>query len=153
MESFEQLALRNYTGKAPRLWLRFVDDTFVILESSELESFFQHINNVDNNIKFTQEMCKDGKLAFLDSLICINSDRTLDSSVYRKPTHTDHYLQFGSHHPLIHKLGVIRTLNYRADTIISDKDNVTQEKNHIKTPLKTCGYPNWAFVKANKKQN
>ena len=136
----------------PRLWLRFVDDTFVVLERSELENFFQHINAIDENIKFTQELCKDNTLAFLDCLITVNSDGSLSSKVYRKPTHTDHYLQFGSHHPLIHKLGVVRTLHYRADTIISGSEEIAKEKDHIKSSLKNCEYPDWAFLKATKKK-
>ncbi|XP_072050059.1 uncharacterized protein [Amphiura filiformis] len=150
MESFEQQVLQSYPGVKPRLWLRFVDDTFVIIERTELEGFFQHINKLDDKIKFTQESCKDDTLAFLDCLISVKSDGSLTSNVYRKPTHTDHYLQFGSHHPLIHKLGVIRTLQYRADTIISENDLIPEEKDHIKESLKNCGYPNWAFLKANK---
>ncbi|XP_072039327.1 uncharacterized protein [Amphiura filiformis] len=150
MESFEQQALQSYPGVKPRLWLRFVDDTFVIIERTELEGFFQHINKLDDNIKFTQESCKDDTLAFLDCLISVKNDGSLTSNVYRKPTHTDHYLQFGSHHPLIHKLGVIRTLQYRADTIISENELIPGEKDHIKESLKNCGYPNWAFLKANK---
>ncbi|XP_072046303.1 uncharacterized protein [Amphiura filiformis] len=150
MESFEQQALKSYPGTKPRVWLRFVDDTFVILNRSELDGFFEHINSVDDNIKFTQELCKDNTLAFLDCLISVQSDGTLTSKVYRKPTHTDHYLQFGSHHPRVHKLGVIRTLQYRADTIISDSEQVPEEKDHIKTALNNCGYPDWAFLKATK---
>ncbi|XP_072037197.1 uncharacterized protein [Amphiura filiformis] len=153
MESFEQDALRLYTGTPPRLWLRFVDDTLVVLERSELENFFHHINDIDENIKFTQELCKDSSLAFLDCLITVKGDGSLSSKLYRKPTHTDHYLQFVSHHPLIHKLGVIRTLQYRADTIISETEQVPEEKDHIEKSLKNCGYPNWAFLKANKKKS
>ena len=52
--------------------------------------------------------------------IITNSDGSLATKVYRKPTHTDHYLQFDSHHPLIHKLGVFRTLSHRAEQVISD---------------------------------
>ena len=70
--------------------------------------------------------------------------------MYRKPTHTDHYLHFGSHHPLIHKLGVIRTLFYRADTIISENKDIEEEKKHIKVALDKCGYPGWSFHKAKK---
>ena len=80
--------------------------------TSELTNFFRHINQVDANIKFTQEEATDNQLPFLDCLIKVEDSGTLSSRVYRKPTHTDHYLQFGSHHPLIHKLGVIRTLFY-----------------------------------------
>ena len=81
----------------------------------------------------------------------VKTDGTLSTAVYRKPTHTDHYLQFSSHHPLIHKLGVIRTLQYRADTVVSNDELVVKEKDHIKDSLNTCGYPNWAFVKATNK--
>ena len=73
-ESFEQEALRSCTGITPRLWLRFVDDQFVVLERSEFDGFFQHINQIDENIKFTQELSKDNSLAFLDCLIHVNSD-------------------------------------------------------------------------------
>ncbi|PIK58714.1 hypothetical protein BSL78_04397 [Apostichopus japonicus] len=82
----------------------------------------------------------------------INPKRKLNTVVYRKPTHTDHYLQFGSHHPLIHKLGVTRTLHYRADTIISDQSDIPSEKDHIEGALKRCGYPNRAFEKAKKQK-
>ena len=152
MESFEQHALSSYPGIKPRLWVRFVDDTCVIIRRSELENFFKFLNNLDDNIKFTQEPCKDNKLPFLDCLISVESDGTLSTTVYRKPTHTEQYLQFDSHHPLIHKLGVIRTLQYRADTIITDSDQIPKEKDHITGSLKNCGYPNWAFTKANKKK-
>ena len=110
------------------------------------------------NIKFTQELCKDNTLAFLDCLITVNSDGSLSSQVYvyRKPTHTDHYLQFGSHHPpgssSYTQVGVVRTLHYRADTIISGTEEIAKEKDHIKSSLKNCGYPDWAFLKATKKK-
>ncbi len=97
MEDLEQRILKDYPGKTPMIWLRFVDDTFIILSWSELESIFKYINEIDPNIKFTQEECANGKLAFLDSLVDLNSDRTLSSTVYWKPTHQDHYLQFDSH--------------------------------------------------------
>ena len=150
MEDFEQRILKDFPGKAPRIWLRFVDDTFNIISKSESESFFKFINEKDPNIKFTQEECIGNKLAFLDCLVHLNSDRTLSSTVYRKPTHTDHYLQFDSNHPLIHKLGVIRTLHYRADTVISNPHAISEEKQHVQESLGNCGYPNWAFTKAKK---
>ena len=55
---------------------------------------------------------------------------------------------FDSCHPLKHKLGVIRTLEYRADTVCSTKCRVQSEKTHIKNALKKCGYPMWAFGRA-----
>ncbi|XP_068671745.1 uncharacterized protein [Montipora foliosa] len=148
MEVFEQRALGCYNGVRPRLWLRYVDDTFVILEKNETSRFLDHLNSQDVNIKFTQEQCTNNLLPFLDCLVKINSDGSLSTSVYRKPTHTDHYLQFSSHHPLIHKLGMIRTLEQRANTLISHPEEVEKEKEHIRKALNLCGYPSWAFQKA-----
>ena len=105
---------------------------------------------MDPNIKFTQEEWCDNKSAFLDCLVHRESKGSPTSTIYRKPTHTDHYLQFNSHYPLIHKLKVIRTLNYRADMIISEVAAIDEEKDHIQKSLNTCGYPNWAFQKPRK---
>ena len=137
-------------GTPPRLWLRYVNDTFIKINKRESDNFFKYINEVDPNIKFTQEECVDDNLAFLDCHVHLNPDGSLNSTVYRKPTHTDHYLQFDSHHPLIHKLGVIRTLHYRANTVISNPQDIAEEKDHIHQSLGNCGYPEWAFTKANK---
>ncbi|XP_072023154.1 uncharacterized protein [Amphiura filiformis] len=108
MEQFEQLALTSYAGTPPSHWYRYVDDTWVKLRKDQLAPFYNHINNVNEHIKFTQEELKDNKLAFLDCLVTVQSDGSLETSVYRKDTHTDQYLLFESHHPLVHKLGVIR---------------------------------------------
>ncbi|XP_072050180.1 leucine-rich repeat serine/threonine-protein kinase 1-like [Amphiura filiformis] len=65
-----------------------------------------------------------------------------------KDTHTDQYLLFDSHHPLVHKLGVIKTLFHRADTISSNEDAKTKEHKHLKSALGACGYRKWTFEKA-----
>ena len=149
---FEERALSCYSGVRPRLWLRYVHDTFVVLEKSENSRFLCHLNSLDPNIKFTQEQCTNNMLPFLDCLVKINSNGSLSTSVFCKPTHTDQYLQFSSHHPLIHKLGVVRTLEHRANTLISDPDELQKEKEHIRKALNLCGYPNWAFHKASLSQ-
>ena len=46
MEHFETKALET-APHPPSLWKRFVDDTFVILETTHKEKFFQHINGVE----------------------------------------------------------------------------------------------------------
>ncbi|XP_072022890.1 uncharacterized protein [Amphiura filiformis] len=148
MEQLEQSALASYSGTVPSHWFRYVDDTLVKIKKSELEPFFDHINSVDTNIKFTQEGTDDNKLPFLDCLVKIQGDGTLSTSVYRKATHTDQYLLFDSHHPLIHKLGVIKTLYHRAETIPSTEEAKSVEREHLKSALGTCGYKDWTFQKA-----
>ena len=151
MEHFERQALDSYTGTPPTHWYRYVDDTWVKIKVDQLVPFFDHINNVNQYIKFTQEELKDGKLAFLDCSVSIVEDGKLRTSVYRKSTHTDQYLLFESHHPLVHKLGVIRTLFHRADTICLDEDLKDSEHKHLKSALGACGYQSWTFEKALKK--
>ncbi len=55
-------------------------------------------------------------------------------------THTDHYLQFASHQPLEHKVGVIRILRYRANITVSNDKEKIQEDSHLKKVLSLAGY-------------
>ena len=66
---------------------------------------------------------------------------SLDVSIYRKPTHTDRYLHFESHHPTHVKRGVVRCLHDRAREIISTQDNLQKEVDHLARVLKQNGYP------------
>ena len=66
----------------PRLWKRYVDDTFVIPQQSQKEEFLQHINSVDPSIKFTTEEPKDdGSMPFLDTLVTPNEYGTFRPSM------------------------------------------------------------------------
>ena len=94
MEHFEKEALTK-TPKKPEVWLRYVDDTFVIWRHgrAELRKFLIFLNNQQiPNIHFTIDIEENGKLPFLDILISKKADGTLGHQVYRKPTHRDRYL-------------------------------------------------------------
>ena len=84
----------------PRLWRRYVDDTFVIIQKKFLNIFFDHINNLEPSMKFTMEIENDNQLPFLDTLTQRSKNGELSSSIFRKPTHTDRYLNFRSDNPL-----------------------------------------------------
>ena len=89
----------------PKFWGRYVDDTFVIHKEANKQSFLQHINSVDPAIRFTVEDNKgDGSIPFLDTIVKPEVDGSQSITVYRKPTHTDQYLQWDSHHHLSAKL-------------------------------------------------
>ena len=81
----------------------------------------------------------------LDVLVKRNDAGRLAFSVYRKPTHTDHYLQYTSHQPLEHKLGVMRTLRHRAAKVVTSPDDQQEKETHIKEALTVAGYPKWAW--------
>ena len=62
MEYFELLVL----PPTPRLWLRYVDDTFVIQKELHKQDFLQHINIDDPAIQFTvQNNKEDGAIPLL----------------------------------------------------------------------------------------
>ncbi len=56
----------------------------------------------------------------LDVLIVRKENGNVKLLVYRKPLHTDQYLNFNPYHPLHQKLGVIRTLLDRCQNIVTD---------------------------------
>ena len=140
MEDFETKAISS-AANPPTTWKRFVDDTFVVIESSRKAEFLDHINNLGPNIQFTTEDAKpDGSLPFLDTLIHKQPDNSLSTSVYRKPTHTDLYLQWNSHHHLSAKYCVINTLRHRAnDSLFKSPSAGGRRKNTLTGPSATVG--------------
>ena len=123
----------------PKVWERFVDDVYSIVKCTQLENFFHHINNLHQNIKFTMEEESNGELAFLDTLLKRNNGE-ISVLVYRKPTHTDQYLHYSSHHQTSCKESVVSSLFNRAYSIITNKDDLHKENARIKQVLKENGY-------------
>ena len=92
-------------------WLRYVDDAFVFIDS-----------------KMTKIVC--GKLKL---------DNKLETTVYRKPTNTDPYINWFSHSPNNWKVGTFTNLVRRAVTICSTEHLFMKEIDHLK----------YVFVKVN----
>eukprot|EP00057_Strongylocentrotus_purpuratus_P012012 XP_011666486.1 PREDICTED: uncharacterized protein LOC100889498 [Strongylocentrotus purpuratus] len=120
----------------PRLWKRYVDDVFAFIKAESVDEHKDHLNQVDTtgSIKFTQEMEEHNSIPVLDKRITKKPDSSVKLLVYRKKAHT-------SHHPQHQKLGVFHTLMDRAQSIITDPDDLETETNHIEACLKRCGYP------------
>ena len=97
-----------------------------------------------------EENCQ---LATLNVLVTPDSTGSLSFQVYRKPTHINQYLNFSSHHLLQHKLGVVRTLVDRANAIVTKKDERLHEISGIRKSLAICGYTNWAWDTAYRRNN
>ena len=115
-------------------------------KSSTKKSFFQHINSIDPNIKFTAETTKaDGSMPFLDTLVISQSDGSLATTAYRKPTHTKQYLQWNSHHAITNKYSIISSLLHRAKHICCNQQLLEEEQSHIQRALSMCKYPDWAI--------
>ena len=58
----------------------------------------------------------------------------------------DQYLNFQSNHPLEHKRGVVKTLAYRARTVVSEREDRRKELELLRGALKCHGYPDWILL-------
>nr|XP_054763065.1 uncharacterized protein LOC129269578 [Lytechinus pictus] len=147
MEGFEQNALPKCPSTChPRVWKRYVDDTFIIVNRSETDSLLSYMNSQQPSIQFTLETEQGGKLAFLDTLVQRHEGGKLSTSVYRKPTHTDQYIPFDSHHDKSVKKGLVKCLFDRAARIITHPPELPKERAHIRGALYSNGYPR-RFIK------
>ena len=111
-----------------------------ILRRCNLEQFFQHINSLHPKTKFTMEKEENSTIPFLDTLIQRNQDGTISVKVFRKPTHTNQYPSFTSHHSTRSKQSVITALFNRAENVITNntelKSNNTSQKSS--SPMDTA---------------
>ena len=78
--------------------------------------------------------------AVLGLMYHLNDHGCLDLTLYRKPTHTDKYLNFDSNRHLQHKRSVVRKLINRANCMVTKPEQKDAEVRHVKSALKANGY-------------
>ncbi|GJQ87905.1 hypothetical protein Trydic_g1172 [Trypoxylus dichotomus] len=91
IQDFETRALDTAEYK-PKLWLRCVDDTFIIWTRGEdkLQNFFSHLNSIHPKIEFAMEIENTNQLPFLDVLVMKKQDGTLGRSRSQRLADTNH---------------------------------------------------------------
>ena len=118
-------------------------DKWIIQQQAHKQAFLDHINSIDPAIKFTVE----GNQANGAPL----ANNSLSFQVYKKPTHTDQYLQWESHHSLSSKYSVIGTLTHRAKVVCTTPELLKEEVKHLRGALGKCKYPYWAIKRVQNK--
>ena len=78
----------------------------------------------------------NNKIAFLVASVSREPDGRLTTSVFRKPTRTNQYLAYDSHHPQSVKRGIVKCLYDRAKRLVTK---------HLSSVLVSNGYPS-SFV-------
>ena len=140
MENLESEALLT-SSHAPRFWRRYVDDIFAVIRSRSLTNFLDHLNSQKDIIRFTHEIEQNMSIASLDILVIRSVEGSLETRVYRKPTHTGQLLDFRSHHPNSAKTSVISSLVKRNLSISSSSLHREAETQHLTKVFKTNHYP------------
>ena len=110
-------------GQLLRYYRRYADDSLTVMPD-----------------RITAGQFLDTLNSTLDTVTCRRSTE-IHVDVYRKPTHTDCYLDFFSCHPLCHKRSVVNTLLKRANNIPSMNKGRREEIQQVKAVLRDNNYP------------
>lgn len=129
------------TNIKPKLYTRYVDDTFVLFDNAtKSQEFLTYLNRKHSNIKFTIEQEANNSLPFLDiNVQKINN--SFQTSIYRKSTFTGQGTNFHSFTPFIYKLNSIKTLIYRSYHLSSTYLNFHNDIEFLKNFFLANGFP------------
>jgi hypothetical protein len=123
----------------PRIWIRYVDDIFVVVKSRFVQRTLNFLNNQHSSIKFTHEMEEDSQLPFLDVLVMRNEDK-INLKIYRKPTSTNRFISSKSFHSFQHKNAAFNSMAHRLTHVPMDEENYTEKRNNISKLGSENGY-------------
>jgi hypothetical protein len=141
MSHFEKKHMANMKKLGLKVWMRYVDDTFVVLRNKEdSKKLLRYLNDQHPNIKFTHEEQENNTLPFLDVLVTIHNKKLI-SRVYRKKTFTGVYLNWNSLTSKRYKIGLINCLLDRTWNICSSTILFHDEMEKLKSILLKNDYP------------
>ena len=82
-----------------KCWTRYVDDALCYIKTDSIDYVLKMLNGFHSNIQFTYEVERDSKSSFLDVLVIRDSSNSISTTVYRKSTNNDIYLNSESFAP------------------------------------------------------
>ncbi|CAF1424651.1 unnamed protein product [Adineta steineri] len=151
LQDFEKKNSSDFTRMGIMYYKRFVDDTFVLINSTTSPSDICHqLSQFHESIKFTYEeqslaIIKREKfvrvLPFLDTLVQKQANIGFITKIYRKPTFTGLMTKWDSFVPKTHKYNAISSLVYRAIKICSTHKHIHEEFKFIRQLAANNGYP------------
>ena len=131
----------------PAIYMRYVDDIFVIFRKDvDFKPFYERLNNLHRNIKFTYEV-GGNTMPFLDVSVTLTSSG-VKSTVFRKKTDTNVILNYQAVTPTSWKKGLVKCFMHRAKSICSDKTLFDEEMENLKVIFNKNGYPDSFFDRA-----
>ena len=141
MGVFEEKHIYPKIKDKTRIFLRFIDDLFIIWKGTEteLKSFLNEINDVHGTIKFDYQYSKK-EINFLDLTIYKNDNGELCTKVYTKPTDRQSYLYRTSCHPEHLKKSIPYGQALRLRKICSEEKEFEKAAGQLKEKLKQRGY-------------
>ena len=126
--------------KIPRVWWRYIDDTFAIWDHGEpsLRVFIENINRHQPTIKFTALRSAE-EMTFLDMRVYLR-DGQIGTDLHVKPTDTHQYLRMDSCHPQRCKSSIPYSQVLRFQRICSEDEHLQKWTSELKKHLLKQGY-------------
>lgn len=139
MTELQKTALQLLPFQVP-FFKRFVDDICTSIPADFIQLTLDTFNSFHPRLQFTIELEVDYKLPFLDTILIRNDNGMLSTDWFHKPTFSERFLNYYSHHPFSHKLNLIKNLKHRA---LSLSDTMYHSKNlsNIKKYLIKNNFP------------
>ena len=128
-----------------KYWERYADDTISFVKLGTVNCIITKSNSFDNNIQFTSEEGDKGTLPFLDVLIQKKGNSVV-TSIFRKPTNTDIYLNWNAFAPNTWIRGTLKTLLERVYILCSNIELLQKElKSLVKVFHETNNCPHYVI--------
>ena len=140
---YVEIQLIETSPKKPTLWLRFIDDIFMIWGHGKQawEDFIHLSNNIHPTIKFAFNN-SETEIAFLDTIIYRGKDNQILTRLYHKPTDIQTIpIHYNSAHPWKQKRSVPYGLLIRCKGICSEDIHFNKESKAIVQQLMSRRYP------------
>ena len=128
MAQFEKQNIYPYIKDKSILYLRYIDDIFMIWTGTkqELLTFLEKLNSRHKTFKLEHNI-SNSTISFLDTLIYKDKNNTLQPTLYRKPTDQQSYLHAHPDYPKSLKRSIPYSQALRIKTICS---TLTEYKKH-----------------------
>ena len=141
MGKFEEKYLYPLLHSKGRLYLRYIDDIFLIWTGTknEFDQLMTIINNLHETIKFEYEI-SETEIPFLDTIIYVDVERKLRTKPYQKPTDRQNFLHRQSAHPEALKKSIPYSQALRGRRICSDMKDFDDFCNKMQGAFIKRGY-------------
>ena len=137
---FEAEIIPNWIeNKKIKGFVRYVDDCFICIKKTEKINFFNQMNNLHQNLKYTVDSSKNGELVFLDMTIFF--DEKYHIKHYKKPSASKVLTNFKSETPKKYKISSLMGSIYRVNDTTSNENELENGLKDLKMNFINNGYP------------
>ncbi|BHF63925.1 hypothetical protein SprV_0200692100 [Sparganum proliferum] len=137
LQRLESLVFRHHR---PKIWARYVDDTFIVIERDRVLEFKEHLDATFPGIQFTTEE-ENNQLVFFNALVCRKDRGGLKTKAFRKATNTTHVLSYNRNHPISHKRSCVRTLYQLVEKHCGEPEDKFAELQYLRRIFRANGNP------------